>query len=106
LTPIASAPAAAASANSGSPAVDGSARWSVQLGAFGIAGNADALRERLALMLAQEDGALASEAALRVERDGNLHRVLAGRLADRAAAAALAARLERVLERETALLQR
>lgn len=106
LTPTASAPAATTPANVDPPGAAGPARWSVQLGAFGVAGNADALRERLALMLAQEDAALASEAALRVERDGSLYRVLAGSLADRAAAAALAARLERALERETALLQR
>jgi rare lipoprotein A len=92
--PSSSAPAASAG------------RWSVQLGAFGVAANADALRERLALLLAQEDSALARDAALRVERDGELHRVLAGAFSDRTAAAAFAARLERALERETSLLQR
>ena len=118
LTPAASTPVAmpaAASATAGAttstlpqPATPASAagRWSVQLGAFSVAANAEALRERLALLLAQDDSALAREAALRVERDGTLHRVLAGALGDRPAAAALAARLERALDRETSLLQR
>ncbi|GAB4466402.1 MAG: septal ring lytic transglycosylase RlpA family protein [Burkholderiaceae bacterium] len=71
--------------------------WSVQLGAFSIAGNAEALRERVAVLLAQFAGELAVTAAPRVERDGTLYRVLAGRLADRAAALALAERLESAL---------
>lgn len=118
LTPTASTPVAvpaAASATAGvttstlpQPATPASAagRWSVQLGAFSVAANAEALRERLALLLAQDDSALAREAALRVERDGTLHRVLAGAFRDRPTAAALAARLERALDRETSLLQR
>lgn len=83
-----------------------SARWSVQLGAFGVAANAEALRERIAVLLAQGDSALATEASPRVERDGSLHRVLAGAFADRAAATVLASRLERALDRETVLYQR
>lgn len=108
LTPVAAAPAAAAvAASSSSPAPGAAAgRWSVQLGAFGMAANAEALRDRLALLLDQEDSALARDAALRIERDGNLHRVLAGGFNDRSAAAAFASRLERALDRETALLQR
>lgn len=104
------ASAASTAAASAHPPVSASpisaGRWSVQLGAFSVQANAEALRERLALLLTQDDGTLASEAALRVERDGALHRVLAGAFADRAAAAALAARLERALDRETSLLQR
>ena len=83
-----------------------SPRWSVQLGAFGVAANAEALRDRIAVLLAQSDSALASEASPRVERGGSLHRVLAGDFADRAAATALASRLERALDRETVLYPR
>jgi rare lipoprotein A len=100
--PAAAAPSAASMAAGAATA----ARWSVQLGAFGVAANAEALRDRVAVLLAQGDGALAAEASPRVERDGNLHRVLAGAFADRAGAAQLAARLERALDRETALYQR
>ena len=81
-------------------------RWSVQPGAFGVAATAHALRERVSVLLAQEDSALASAASPRVERDGDLHRVLAGRFADRAGAAELASRLERALDRETSLYRR
>ena len=105
--PVGVAPGAAPP-SAGGPASSAAAagRWSVQLGAFGVAANAQALRERVAVLLAQEDSALANAASPRVERDGDLHRVLAGRFADRAAAAELAARLERALDRETVLYQR
>ncbi len=105
--PVGVAPGAAPP-TAGGPASSAAAagRWSVQLGAFGVAANAQALRERVAVLLAQEDSALANAASPRVERDGDLHRVLAGRFADRAAAAELAARLERALDRETTLYQR
>ena len=91
--PTAAAPAAAAGA--GGP-------WSVQLGAFQQAANAEALRERVAVLLEQA-GFDATERSARVERDGPVHRVLVGRLPGREAAAALAARLERALARETSL---
>jgi cell division septation protein DedD len=78
----------------------------VQLGAFAVAANAVALRERVALLLAGSDRELAADAGLRVERDGAVHRVLAGAFAEREAAARLAARLERALERETVLHRR
>jgi rare lipoprotein A len=87
------APAAAAGA--GGP-------WSVQLGAFQQAANAEALRERVAVLLEQA-GFDVAERSARVERDGPVHRVLVGRLPGREAAAALAARLERALARETSL---
>lgn len=90
---IATAPVAAAGA--GGP-------WSVQLGAFQQAANAEALRERVAVLLEQA-GFDAAERSARVERDGPVHRVLVGRLPGREAAAALAARLERALARETSL---
>ncbi len=105
--PVGVAPGAAPQ-SAGGPASSAAAagRWSVQLGAFGVAANAQALRERVVVLLVQEDSALANAASPRVERDGDLHRVLAGRFADRAAAAELAARLERALDRETVLYQR
>jgi rare lipoprotein A len=81
-------------------AVAGPGPWSVQLGAFAIAGNAETLRERVAVLLEQQAADLAAAAAPRVERDGALHRVLAGRLADRAGAAVLAARLQQLLGAE------
>jgi rare lipoprotein A len=80
--------------------------WSVQLGAFSVAANADALRARTSVLLAQNDNALAAEVSPRVERDGGLYRVLAGAFADRATAAQLASRLERALDRETTLYRR
>ncbi len=110
---LATAPAVGAASSAAPPTAGGPAssavatgRWSVQLGAFGVAANAQALRERVAVLLAQEDSALASAASPRVERDGDLHRVLAGRFTDRAGATELAARLERALDRETVLYQR
>lgn len=81
--------------------------WSVQLGAFSIAGNAEALRERVAVLLQQQGANLAEpQRAPRVERAGGLFRVLVGALPDRAAAQALAERFERLLARETALYLR
>lgn len=82
--------------------------WAVQLGAFEAAANAEALRERFSSLLATSQGeGLPAEARLaRVERDGVLHRVLVGMLADRAAAAELAAQLTALLGRETALFLR
>jgi rare lipoprotein A len=81
--------------------------WSVQLGAFSIAGNAEALRERIAVLLEQNATELAAaERAPRIERDGGVFRVLVGALPDRVSAQSLAERLERLLERETALYLR
>jgi len=108
LMPTADAPAQipARAARPASASATAAVRWSVQLGAFSLAANADAMRERVALLLAQEDRALASEAALRIERDGALYRVLAGAFAERDAAAQMAARLERALDRDTSLYRR
>lgn len=79
------------------------APWSVQLGAFEAAANAQALRDRIGLLLGQSDGFSVEERSPRVEYDGGLHRVLIGQLATRGEAQALAARLERALDRPTAL---
>lgn len=89
------------------PASVASGPWSVQLGAFTLAGNAEALRERIAVMLEQNATELAAtERAPRIERDGGVFRVLVGALPDRVSAQSLAERLERLLERETALYLR
>jgi rare lipoprotein A len=77
--------------------------WAVQLGAFEQAGNAEALRERLGLLLSSADGFSAEERAPRVQRDGAVHRVLIGQFGRRDDAQALAARLERALDRDTSL---
>jgi len=80
-------------------------RWSVQFGAFGQAANAELLRERVAADLAR--GALRDVAdAPRVEQHGSIFRVLIGDLVDRAAALALAQRLEQTLNRTTTLWSR
>ena len=89
------------------PASAATGPWSVQLGAFSIAGNAEALRERIAVMLEHNAAELAAaERVPRVERDGGVFRVLIGALPDRISAQSLAERLERLLERDTALYRR
>ena len=82
--------------------------WSVQLGAFEVAANADALRDRIALLLSgPEAGDLPQAArAPRVQRDAGVYRVLIGAVSDRGTALRLAERLERVLGRDTALYLR
>jgi rare lipoprotein A len=99
--PAPSAPLAPGSASAG-------AHWSVQLGAFSLPANADALRDRLALLLGAPDAPdLPPESrAPRVEREGGISRVLIGSLADRAAAQHWAQVLARYLARETALYVR
>jgi cell division protein FtsN len=77
--------------------------WAVQLGAFEVAANADAMRDRLALLLSSADGLAADERAPRVQRDGGVHRVLVGQFSRRDEAQALATRLERALDRDTSL---
>ena len=112
-TPSPPAPAAGqpqtaiASTASAAPAATG-ARWSVQVGAFAQAANAHALRERVAVQFEQspEPDLASPERAPRVEQDGAVFRVLVGALPDRAAAMQLAARLERLLARETVLFLR
>ncbi len=93
--PSGSAPSMAASMPAGS--------WAVQLGAFEQAANAEALRDRLALLLGSGDGFSPEERAPRVRRDGSVHRVLIGQFGRRDEAQALAVRLERALDRGTSL---
>jgi rare lipoprotein A len=82
--------------------------WSVQLGVFKIATNAEALRDRLALLLnSPEASALPAELrAPRIERREGLSRVLIGQSVQRAVALQWSRLLERYLARPTALFER
>ena len=102
------APAPSEPAVSAAPTLPTAQRWSVQLGAFSQAGNAEVLRERVAALLQQSANAgLDSTArAPRVEQDGSIFRVLVGSLADRGAALQLARHLEQILNREASLFLR
>ena len=97
--------AAAVPATQAMAAPQTTARWSVQLGAFSQAANAELMRDRIAQELARSTDADAAEPP-RVERHGSIFRVLIGDLVDRAAALALAQRLERALSREATVFAR
>jgi len=86
----------------------GAPTWSVQLGAFTVPANAEALRERLALLLAApEAGHLPAGARVpRVEFDGRHSRVLIGKMSDRASAQAWAQQIQRYLLRDAVLYAR
>jgi len=87
------------------PGVRAGTRWSVQLGAFAIAMNAEALRDRLALLLSSpEASALPAELRVpRIERAAGLSRVLIGEAAQRSVALQWSRLLEQYLSRPTAL---
>ncbi|SPE25627.1 exported hypothetical protein [Burkholderiales bacterium] len=111
VTVASSAPAAPLAPIRTLPAERGAAApnsWSVQLGAFAVTANAEALRDRLALLLSapEADGLPAAARTPWVEYDGKFSRVLIGSLGDRATAQAWALQLERFLVRETALYAR
>jgi cell division protein FtsN len=78
-------------------------RWSVQLGAFKVATNAEALRDRLALLLASPDasGLPPELRSPRVELGAGLSRVLIGDASDRAVALQWSHLLEHYLARPT-----
>jgi len=82
--------------------------WSVQLGAFAVTAHAEALRDRVALLLSapEADGLPAAARVPWVQYDGKLSRVLIGSLGDRATAQAWAQQLERFLVRQTVLYAR
>jgi len=103
-TPIPSPQVGAPIARSASAATN----WSVQLGAFAVPANAEALRDRLALLLSapEANGLPAAARAPWVQYDGKLSRVLIGSLADRTTAQAWAQQLERFLIRQTVLYAR
>ena len=98
-------PNAQSVANDPPPAPAVGSRWSVQLGAFKVAMNAEALRDRLALLLAlPEAGSLPPELRVpRIERNAGLSRVLIGEATERAVAQQWSRLLERYLARPTAL---
>jgi rare lipoprotein A len=100
------APAATAqTATPAAPAPPEGTLWAVQLGAFAFAVNADALRDRIALLLNAPDasGLPTALRSPRVQSDGSFSRVLVGSVADRALAVQWARMLERFLQRPTAL---
>jgi rare lipoprotein A len=79
-----------------------SARWSVQVGAFGDQANADELAGRVATVLGFADAELPGNPRVaRVERHDHVYRVLVGTLPDRASALTLARELERLLGQPT-----
>jgi rare lipoprotein A len=102
-----SGPSAPVAANDPSPPATGP-RWSVQLGAFKVAMNAEALRDRLALLLNSPDASSlpAELRSPRVESQGGFNRVLIGEAAERAVAVQWSHLLERYLARPTALFAR
>jgi len=87
------------------PAAAAAAHWSVQLGAFKIAMNAEALRDRLALLLSSpEASGLPPELRTpRIQRQAGLTRVLIGDAEQRSVALGWSRLLERYLARPTAL---
>jgi len=98
-------PSTSAAAPADAAPAQNAPRWSVQLGAFRMEANAQALRDRLALLLSQPDAA-GVPAELRVpwiERQGDLTRVLIGDTAQRAVALEWSRLLQRYLGRQTAL---
>ncbi len=104
--PVAMAPAIAAPATRVAEGAGAALpSWSVQLGAFSAAANAQALRERIALLLAAPEAGDVPRGARspRVEFDGRLHRVLIGSLGDRDTARNWSEHLQRFLARDTAL---
>ena len=90
------------------PAPAGGSHWSVQVGAFKVAMNAEALRDRLALLLSSPDAASLPVAlrAPRIERQAGLSRVLIGDATQRAEALRWSRQLEQFLNRPTVLYVR
>jgi len=101
-------PNARIAANDPPPAAALGPRWSVQLGAFKVAMNAEALRDRLALLLTSPEasGLPAELHTPRIERQAGLSRVLIGEATERAVALQWSRLLERYLARPTALFVR
>ena len=103
-------PARGVSAVAPAPAQPAAAgpHWSVQLGAFKVAANAEALRDRLALLLGSPEaaGLPAELRAPRIESQGGFSRVLIGDSMQRAVALQWSHLLERYLARPAALFAR
>jgi rare lipoprotein A len=87
------------------PAAAAGSRWSVQLGAFKIATNAEALRDRLGVLLSSPEAASlpAELRSARIERRGELSHVVIGDASERAVALHWSQLLEQFLARPTAL---
>lgn len=101
-------PAAATPAAADEVAAAPAGRWSVQLGVFRQEDNARSMHEHSTRLLAAApaEGLPAELRLPRIERDGELHRVLLGWLPDRETAAALAERIAALLGRDTAVVVR
>jgi rare lipoprotein A len=86
----------------------GATHWAVQLGAFRSAANAEALRDRLSLLLASPDASSlpAELRSPRVERQAGLSRVLIGDAVQRPVAQGWSRLLEQFLARPTTLFAR
>jgi cell division protein FtsN len=95
------APAPVAPAASAAPAL-AAGPWSVQVGVFAVARNAENARARTAERLA--DAGIAGTSVRTVERDGRTY-VVVGALPDRAGAQQLAARLRTVLQQDVVLFR-
>jgi rare lipoprotein A len=106
--PAATAFAIAPPAGEGTAVSAAGPRWSVQLGAFKLAANAEALRDRLALLLSSPEakGLPTELRSPRIEYQGGLARVLIGAMADRTTALQWSRQLEQFLARPTALFAR
>jgi len=108
-----SAAAAALAARASSAATAGAAaagpglgRWSVQVGVFAIADNAEAVRKHIASLLAERAADLPlSDRTPQLERRGTMTAVLVGSLADRNGAETLADRLRSALRQDVVLVQ-
>jgi rare lipoprotein A len=90
---------------SAKPPATSAGKWSVQLGAFSVLANAEALRDALTARLARTDADIlpADSRHPRIEFDGRLHHVLVGAFAARAGAQRSARDLRRLLSRDTTL---
>lgn len=102
------APARSAAASSAPAATDDSAaaampgRWSVQVGVFAVAQNAETIRARVAQRLLERP--LPGATLRTVRRDGRLH-VLVGDLPNRASAQRLATQLRDLLQQDVVLFR-
>ncbi len=104
---VGSAPLETAGASVVAPPQSTGRLWAVQLGAFRQEESARAAQDESARLLAAAPAALpAGLRALRVERDGEWHRVLLGWLPDRETAEELAAQLALLFGRDTTIVVR
>jgi len=82
-------------------------RYTVQVGAFAVAANAETTRDRINARLAAAGAQLQpGERLAQVVRIGDRSYVLIGESADRAGAEEMAARLRRALNQDVAVIRR